>query len=52
VPFFTRKPLLETVKGFLRLNTFGAITLKLILIRATVIFENDVIMGDAIVLCS
>ncbi|MDM1294813.1 hypothetical protein HX021_11000, partial [Sphingobacterium sp. N143] len=24
VPFFTRKPLLETVKGFLRLDSFDA----------------------------
>ncbi|MDR0263633.1 MAG: hypothetical protein LBJ04_10445, partial [Sphingobacterium sp.] len=52
VPFFTRKPLLETVKGFFRFSTFRVITLNLVLIRATDVFENDIIMGDAIMLCS
>ncbi|MFU1858049.1 hypothetical protein ACK8HY_13615, partial [Sphingobacterium sp. NGMCC 1.201703] len=28
VPFFTRKPLLETVKGFFRLHTFAAASLR------------------------
>ncbi|WP_333577412.1 hypothetical protein, partial [Sphingobacterium sp.] len=33
-PFFTRKPLLETVKGFFRLNTSMAITLPPLTITA------------------
>ncbi|MCS4167643.1 hypothetical protein M2419_004770 [Sphingobacterium sp. BIGb0116] len=34
MPFFTRKPLLETVKGFFRLNTSMAVTLPPLTITA------------------
>ncbi|MCS4164235.1 hypothetical protein M2419_001298 [Sphingobacterium sp. BIGb0116] len=34
MPFFTRKPLLETVKGFFRLNTSMTITLPPLTITA------------------
>ncbi|MGJ1379057.1 hypothetical protein ACR79Q_23175, partial [Sphingobacterium multivorum] len=52
VPFFTRKPLLETVKGFFRLATCLSITVKIVFILTTDIFYNDATMGDVIVLCS
>jgi len=48
VPFFTQKPLLETVKGFLRLHTSQKIPKEQWRRQE----ENDRRMDDVIVLCS
>ncbi|WP_294185673.1 hypothetical protein, partial [uncultured Sphingobacterium sp.] len=43
VPFFTRKPLLETVKGFFRLDTYFRISMWRLLpiLRLSVIAAQD-----------